>query len=165
MSILKAKFGKGFTLIELLVVIAIIGLLASVALLALNSARSKARDTKRVSDVFQMHTALELYFSEYAGYPTSPGGVMNLTGFLPNLMTDLPSAPHPKDGSCPPTFSYDGLGNPVAGNDYKYLATGTPELEPRVGSVGDDYNYYFCIGGPSGMYGPGGHVMNATGIR
>ncbi|MCX6785799.1 MAG: type II secretion system protein [Candidatus Komeilibacteria bacterium] len=39
---------KGFTLIELLVVIAIIGLLSSLAVVNLNSARGKARDAKRL---------------------------------------------------------------------------------------------------------------------
>lgn len=60
---------KGFTLVELLVVIAIIGLLATLAIVALNSARAKARDAKRVGDVKQVQTALELYFNDEGGYP------------------------------------------------------------------------------------------------
>lgn len=64
---------KGFTLIELLVVIAIIGLLSTLAVVALGSARQKARDSKRLSDLKQVQTALELYFTDNNTYPTSTG--------------------------------------------------------------------------------------------
>ena len=71
------KSQKGFTLIELLVVIAIIGLLSTLAVVALNSARQRSRDAKRVADIRQIQTALELGFSEGSIYPTA-GPTTNL---------------------------------------------------------------------------------------
>lgn len=66
---------KGFTLIELLVVIAIIGLLSTLAVVALGSARQKARDSKRLSDIKQIQTALELYYTDANSYPTTSAAV------------------------------------------------------------------------------------------
>ncbi len=60
---------KGFTLIELLIVIAIIGLLSTLAVVALGSARVKARDSKRLADLKQIQTALELYYTDQNKYP------------------------------------------------------------------------------------------------
>jgi len=60
---------RGFTLIELLVVIAIIGILASVVLASLNSARANARDAVRLSDMQQISKAMELYFLDIGRYP------------------------------------------------------------------------------------------------
>ncbi|NCN25789.1 prepilin-type N-terminal cleavage/methylation domain-containing protein, partial [Candidatus Falkowbacteria bacterium] len=66
---------QAFTLIELLVVIVIIGVLATLATVAVSSARGRARDAKRVSDLKQISTALEMYYADYFSYPNliTPG--------------------------------------------------------------------------------------------
>ncbi|HEY4477133.1 MAG TPA: type II secretion system protein [Candidatus Paceibacterota bacterium] len=69
------KSKKGFTLIELLVVIAIIGVLASIVLASLNTARRKGRDVRRMADLGQVRLALELFFDTGANrsYPSQAG--------------------------------------------------------------------------------------------
>ena len=66
---------RGFTLVELLVVVAIIGLLATLSVLALGSARVRARDAKRLADLKTTQTALELFNNDQGGYPVNAAGI------------------------------------------------------------------------------------------
>jgi len=64
----NCKRKSGFTLIELLVVISIIGFLSTLAVVSLNDARKKARDSKRIADIKQLQTALDLYYDTNKSY-------------------------------------------------------------------------------------------------
>ncbi len=82
------KLQKGFTLIELLVVIAIIGILSSVVLASLNSARQKSRDARRMADLQQIKLAAELYFdANSSAYPAT------LSLLSPNYIGTVPTDP------------------------------------------------------------------------
>lgn len=98
MSIFKAKHQKGFTLVELLVVIAIIGILSTLLLLQLGIARQRARDAKRIADVNQTRTAVELYYDDNSSYPqVATFGTSDSTGLgpllAPKYLTHLPVDP------------------------------------------------------------------------
>jgi type II secretion system protein G len=149
------KNKKGFTLIELLVVIAIIGLLSTLAVVALNSARQKSRDSKRVADIKQIQTALELYFADSVnGYPSNDNLELGVdvkalcTGGwnsgscgagTTTYMGLVPQAPVPSDCS--------------SGNEYIY------------NGGGDAYTIDFCLGNKVGDLTAGARNANPNGIQ
>jgi len=59
---------RGFTLIELLVVIAIIGILASIVLVSLSSARTRGADAGVQGNLNTIRTQAELYYSDNGTY-------------------------------------------------------------------------------------------------
>lgn len=105
------KTQRGFTLIELLVVIAIIGILSSVVLASLNSARKKGRDARRVADVKQIQLALELYYDANQSYPAGTA----LTGLTTGQYISVVPADPTDSGSYVYSFqATDGASTPAA---------------------------------------------------
>jgi len=109
----KTQQHRGFTLIELLVVIAIIGMLSSVVLASLTSARLKSRDARRSADMQQVQLALELYATDNGGsYPPHEAGTLRyldkVIGLAPKYIAVIPQDPL----------------WPTNSNDYRYLAQG-----------------------------------------
>ena len=148
------KKQKGFTLIELLVVIAIIGLLSTLAVVALSSARAKARDAKRVADVKQIQSALELYYNDKNGYPVfaTPGVVLGGASY--DLLCDT-SAGFQGDGTgCTVTYMGQVPPNPTPnGADYTYIGSAST------------YSIAFNLEGATGGLAAGAHTASPSGIQ
>lgn len=127
------RTSRGFTLIELLVVIAIIGILATIVLVSLGTARRRARDTRRIGDLRQVVLALELYREDNTGYPAA------LTGLVPNFMRALP-----KDPSTAADYAY-GTDGATPPQDYVLRATlevtTNSALNPENGDIDDNPIY------------------------
>ena len=81
---MKKTLNRGFTLIELLVVIAIIGILASVVLASLNSARAKGSDAAIKSSINNARAQAEIYYDNQTPN-TYVGACASASGMAPML--------------------------------------------------------------------------------
>jgi len=110
----------GFTLIELLVVISIIGILASLVSVNLNSARSRARDAQRKSDLKNISIALRSYYNGLGTYPPS---FSFTTVFVSGGVTYMATVP----------------------NDPQYGGTGSPQYDYAQTNSGDGFTLLACL--------------------
>ena len=155
---------RGFTLIELLVVIAIIGILSGVVIASVSVARTKSRDSTRISDIRQIQYALALYQDENGYYPTClhAGGacgtkVLEGTVHMPVV---------PKDPKTGLSYSYSGLGVGLVCVSY-HLGASLEEKGNRAMLSGADATPQVRCNGSandfSGLsYAAGGQKCNLT---
>lgn len=99
---------KGFTLIEVLIVVAIVGILASVVLVGLGPVQKRGRDARRISDLRQAQTGLELYYNKNGSYPASSDWA-TLTNTLKSAGIGVSNIP--KDPSAGKTYMYVSNGS------------------------------------------------------
>jgi hypothetical protein len=103
----------------------------------MGDAQIKSRDAMRVSNAYQIMTALELYYNDYGRYP---GSLSSTKAYLPVV----PTAPTPPDGTCT-----------EENNKYVYKSL----------NGGKSYSLNFCLGVGASGYGVGVRTASPQGIQ
>jgi hypothetical protein len=107
----------------------------------LSDSRVKSADARRLADVRQIMTSLEVYYNEFDRYPRT---LDQLAEEDMIYMATVPQAPTPPGGSC-------------TEEENKYTYTYSSDFQT--------FSLKFCLGGEAGGFGPGVHRARPTGIE
>lgn len=137
--------------------VVVFGILSTIAVVALNSAREKSRDSRRVADIKQIQVALELYFADQAQYPVKGSQKKP-------FIIDKASSP----------LSLSSAGFVTRGSlkEGSILYMGEIPINPSPGGIfyeyiggGNTYSIKFSLVGSVGDIESGMHVAGPDGIE
>ena len=106
-----------------------------------------SNDSKRLADIRQLSTALELYYNDNGGYPAE------ISDIVPNYIASVPSSPATVGDGCS-----------VSDNEYTYSGSGTSYMGTQS-TVYPSYNLKFCLGTETGGYAKGPRTATPQGIQ
>lgn len=133
---------SGFTLIELLVAITIIAILAALGLSVYRSVYKSARDSRRMSDLRLIQSALEQYHGDQKFYPPlNPGGNCTKDG---RFKAGCPLT----DPTGEKTYFSQIPDDPISTQEYKYDAQRKGSAIPCSvvpNNICDSYCLYACL--------------------
>lgn len=130
---------EGFARLKAIILATIILLGLLTIWLAFSSASVAANNQKRVNDVQQIQTALNIFFKENGYYPPGQATPSGFGQYLNHWPT-----PPPPTGGCPETS-----------NVYFYSSQ----------SSGDDYSVTFCLGAQTQGLRTGIHTLTSKGMQ
>ncbi len=127
---------KGFTLIELLIVVVIIGILAAIAIPKFSATKDKAKLASLKSDIGNIRTAQEAYFSDHNSFAASIDDLEDLLSM-------------PADGS-PVTWTVTGAGSSYTAEAADAtISAGFDKCAVEVGTGSEDDGRIICTGSGS----------------
>ncbi len=140
---MKKMNNKGFTLIELLVVIAIIGVLSTMAIINVRAAQEKARDTKRITAINSLRTAVEMYIADNNHPPIVGSDITSWSGAANSMASELGDfvqggVPYDPVGSSTRQFCYCS-----EGQDYLLATVAESSSKTFEGDFDDDVDANF----------------------
>lgn len=118
---------------------------------AFENARQSSSDAKRIADIRQLASALELYFNDHGVYPKA-GSNGAPVGLMPDYLGTIPEAPE-TSGLCTDYY-----------NAYWYTPVGPLQTGVSGEQGYNDYSYTFCLGNNAGGYTAGVNKLTNRGI-
>lgn len=150
------KVQKGFTLVELIVVITILAILATIAFISLQGYSQDARDSKVLSDIRSITSAVEVKVTEGDSIHSFNAGGTSTSHDIAGVATSTYTGTGTFAGTLALTGATINSGNisfTALGQNAADFGTDTYKIGTMTHSVGDDAFSYYQVAGAKGILG------------